>query len=65
MQNALEMEMNKATYKMHYRLLRLSFGRGKSASFHALAPSLIDTKFINKLAYSVYGCPLNIFFNVI
>jgi hypothetical protein len=50
MQNALEMEMNKATYKMHYRLLRLSFGRGKTPSFHAIAPSLIDVNFIDQLA---------------
>ena len=49
---------------MHYRLLRLSFGKGKSASFHAIAPSLIDNNMLSILAYNRYSYPLNAYLSV-
>lgn len=49
------MNTNKATYKMHYRLMRLSFGRGKSAEFHAIAPSIVDHSLIDALAKLKYN----------
>lgn len=52
--------MNKATFKMHYRLMRLSFGKGKSVYFHALAGSLVDVQMIAKLANLRFNAGLDV-----
>ena len=41
--------MNKATYKMHYRLIRTAYEPALLCSGNCLAPSLVDASFLQTL----------------